>query len=83
MFPQFEGMHSISTFGVWITTASMLIMLYSWLHGMFAGKKAEANPWGSQSLEFTHTEVIPGPGNFPTPPVMPEGWSPYNYATTK
>ncbi|MDT8375942.1 MAG: cbb3-type cytochrome c oxidase subunit I [Mariprofundaceae bacterium] len=82
MFPQFESMHALATVGVVITTIGVLIMLYSWLHGMFRGEKATANPWQSQSLEFTHTDVIPGPGNFPTPPVMPEGWSPYSYDKT-
>lgn len=83
MFPQFEGVHSLSTLGAWVTSASVLIMLISWIHGMIAGQKATANPWNSQSLEFTHTDVIPGPGNFPSPPEMPEGWSPYNYSTAR
>ena len=79
MFPQFEGAQAISTIGVYISLASVILMLISWIHCMVAGQKATANPWNSMSLEFTHTEVIPGPGNFPTPPVMPEGWHPYNY----
>ncbi|HEY4732615.1 MAG TPA: cbb3-type cytochrome c oxidase subunit I, partial [Gammaproteobacteria bacterium] len=83
MFPQFEGTQAVSTIGMWIAAISILLMLFSWVHGMLKGEKAVANPWGSQSLEFTHTEVIPGPGNFPTPPVMPQGWSPYNYEKVK
>lgn len=79
MFPQFESAHSLATTGTYVTTVGILIMLISWIHCAVAGKKAVANPWGSKSLEFTHTEVIPGPGNFAEPPVLPEGWSPYAY----
>lgn len=79
MFPQFESVQQLSTYGVYVVTAGILIMLVSWIHCAVAGAKAPANPWGSKSLEFTHTEVIPGPGNFKEPPVLPEGWTPYNY----
>ncbi|MHB8354139.1 MAG: cytochrome c oxidase subunit I [Burkholderiales bacterium] len=78
-FPQFEPAQHLATYGAYITALSILIMLVSWIHCIVAGQKASANPWGSQSLEFSHTDVIPGPGNFAEPPVLPEGWSPYNY----
>jgi len=69
-----------STIGIYITFVSALLMIVVWLHGAIAGEKAtSANPWGSQSLEFTATAIIPGQGNFPTPVICPEGWHPYNF----
>jgi len=80
-FPQFESAQHVATYGAFIAGLGILVMLVSWIHGILAGEKAPANPWGSRSLEFTHTDVIPGPGNFKEPLALPEGWSPYNYGT--
>lgn len=68
-----------STIGAYITVAAVVLMLVSWIHGMIAGEEADANPWQSESLEFSQTAVIPGQGNFPDPLIIPEGWSPYGY----
>ena len=69
-----------STIGLYITFVSALLTIVTWLHGAIAGEKAtSANPWGSESLEFTATAIIPGQGNFPTPVICPEGWHPYNF----
>jgi len=69
-----------STIGLYITFVSSLLMIVVWLHGAIAGEKCtNPNPWGSESLEFTATAVIPGQGNFPTPVICPEGWHPYNF----
>ncbi|MDX8390118.1 MAG: cbb3-type cytochrome c oxidase subunit I [Mariprofundaceae bacterium] len=70
-----------STIGIYLTFVSVLLMFVSWFHGMAAGKKAGDNPWNSESLEFSHTSIIPGQGNFPDPLIISEGWSPYGYAT--
>ena len=78
-FPQFESTQFISTIGSYVIAVGALIMIVSWLHAVIAGEPAKANPWDSMSLEFSHTELIPGPGNFLTPPVLPEGWTPYSY----
>ena len=72
--------HHWSTIGIYITFVSALLMIVVWLHGAIAGEKAtSSNPWGSESLEFTATAIIPGQGNFPTPVIVPEGWHPYNF----
>lgn len=70
---------AISTVGLYITFVSVLLMFATWIHGIFKGEKSPQNPWGSQSLEWTATALIPGQGNFPTPVSVPEGWHPYNY----
>ncbi|MDX8395114.1 MAG: cbb3-type cytochrome c oxidase subunit I [Mariprofundaceae bacterium] len=71
----------MSTIGVYITFVSVVIMLVTWIHAIMAGEKAPANPWNSESLEFSQTAVVPGQGNFPDPLIIPEGWSPYGYGT--
>ncbi len=79
MFPQFQGVHQIATVGAAIFGLGMAVTIYSWIHGAIAGTKAEQNPWGSKSLEWTHALSPPGPGNFPTPVSVDASWSPYNY----
>ncbi|MDH4183299.1 MAG: cbb3-type cytochrome c oxidase subunit I [Nitrospinota bacterium] len=79
MFPQFESAQKIATLGAIFIAVAMLLTFYNWIHGAIAGPKAELNPWGSASMEWTHTESPPGPGNFPTPPTVTEDWTPYNY----
>ncbi|MBI5814708.1 MAG: cbb3-type cytochrome c oxidase subunit I [Nitrospinae bacterium] len=79
MFPQFEGAMKIATVGALIIALGMAITIITWIHGAIAGEKAPHNPWGSKSLEWTHTVYPPGAGNFPTPPTVSADWSPYNY----
>jgi len=73
------NMQAISTFGLYITIASVLLMLVTWIHGMTKGEKSSQNPWGSQSLEWTASALIAGQGNFPTPVSVEEDWHPYKY----
>lgn len=68
-----------STMGTYVTFAAVLLMFATWIHGMLAGEKSSANPWGSESLEWTSTALVPGQGNFPTPVEVAEDWHPYNY----
>ncbi|MCK5444638.1 MAG: cbb3-type cytochrome c oxidase subunit I, partial [Rhodospirillaceae bacterium] len=79
MFPQFDGMHEIATYGSFIVAAGMLLQFANFIYAAVAGKKAPLNPWNSQSLEWTHTQSPPGPGNFIDDVVVDENWSPYNY----
>jgi len=77
--PTIEKMHHIATVGAFVVLAGMTITLLNWIGSAIAGEKASSNPWGSKSLEWTHTDVIPGPGNFPEPVVLSADWTPYNY----
>lgn len=79
MFPEFEPLHKLATIGAIFITVGMVLVVGNWIYGAFAGPKAEENPWGSKSLEWTHAVSPPGAGNFPTPPKVDEEWSPYNY----
>jgi cytochrome c oxidase subunit 1 len=75
--PQLENLHSIITIGSFILGFGVLITFVNWIHGLFAGKPAGDNPWGSKSLEWT-TSTPPGPGNWPKVPDCKD-FDPYSY----
>ncbi len=79
MFPEFEPYHQVATFGAFLIAAGVTLMIAGWVISAFRGPVVGTNPWGSKSLEWTHTESPPGPGNFPRPVRVDESWTPYNY----
>jgi cytochrome c oxidase subunit I len=75
--PEFQPFHQASTIGAFILGIGFLITTVSLLRSLKNGKIAPANPWGSNSLEWT----IPSPPayyNFDKVPQVTEG--PYEYA---
>ena len=80
-FPSwFASYHHIATIGAFVTAVGAATAISNWIYCAFKGEKTVANPWGSKSLEWTHTPNPPGPGNFLEDPVVAPGWSPYDYA---
>ncbi|MCP4780203.1 MAG: cytochrome c oxidase subunit I [Hyphomicrobium sp.] len=79
MFPEFEPYHLIATFGSALVAVGVTLMIVGWIYAAFRGPKVSTNPWNSKSLEWTHTESPPGPGNFQRPVRVDESWTPYNY----
>jgi cytochrome c oxidase subunit 1 len=75
--PELEGLHMIITIGAFILGVGILITFINWIYSLFAGKKAEDNPWGSKSLEWT-LSTPPGPGNWPEVPDC-TNFDPYGY----
>jgi len=84
---QYTAFDFMSVFGdlsVFITisaivgAAAQLIFLYNFFASMIWGKKAEANPWESNTLEWT-TPVKPGHGNWPGDIPRVYRW-PYDYS---
>lgn len=80
MFPEFEVYHQAATFGAFMIGLGVALMIVGWIYSAFRGPVVGTNPWRSKSLEWTHTQSPPGPGNFPAPVVVDENWTPYNYA---
>ncbi len=78
-FPEVHGIQQVTTMGSYIILLGALVVAASWIHGLIAGKRAPENPWGSRSLEWTHTQSPPPPGNFPRIPELSDDWGPYNY----
>jgi cytochrome c oxidase subunit I len=74
--PQFTELQRISTVGSWIMVGGLGMMFGNLLHAFFHGKKAEDNPWGGTTLEWT----LPSPPayeSFEEPPVITHG--PYHF----
>ncbi len=74
-FTEFEFMHEWLSVNVFVTWAAIVgglaqfIFVYNYFHSIFYGKKAEQNPWQSNTLEWTTpVERIHGnwPGEIPT-----------------
>ena len=74
--PAYESLNQISTVGSWAITLGFIIGLVTIVHSVLKGEKAEANPWGAETLEWT----VPSPPtehNFETIPTVTAG--PYEY----
>ena len=81
---QYEFLHDMQWWNVFITmsalclAASQIIFFVNLIWSLFAGKKAEKNPWDANTLEWT-TPSPPGHGNFDTTPTVYRG--PYEYSS--
>ena len=74
--PQFHTEHVVDTVGSWFLVAGILIFLGNFVVALFKGAKAEANPWGGVTLEWT----VPSPPpteNFEEIPSITHG--PYEF----
>lgn len=78
-FPQFQPLQAFITYSSYLIFVSALVILISLIHSLIKGEKAPQNPWGSKSLEWTHTQSPPPPGNFKEPVKISEDWDPYGY----
>lgn len=74
---EYTTLHQLSTIGSYILGVGLFLVLGYWLHSLFRGKKAPANPWGSATLEWTHTTSPPEPHNFKRTPLVTRG--PYDF----
>jgi cytochrome c oxidase subunit 1 len=61
--PQFTDYHRASTMGAYTMATGLILVLCSWIHSLYRGKKAPANPWGSNTLEW-RTSSPPPHDNF-------------------
>jgi len=81
---QYEFLHDMQWWNVFITmsalclAASQIIFFVNFIWSLFAGKKADNNPWDANTLEWT-VPSPPGHGNFDTTPTVYRG--PYEYSS--
>jgi len=81
---QYEFLLPMQHWNVFITVsafllgASQIIFLYNFIVSLFAGKKAERNPWQANTLEWS-APTPPPHGNFEVQPVVYRG--PYEYSS--
>jgi cytochrome c oxidase subunit 1 len=74
---EFTTVHQVATVGSWILYAGIIIMVVNLIVSLKKGPKAEANPWGGETLEWK----VPSPPpleNFAEIPVVTTG--PYDYS---
>ena len=70
----YQWYHHVSTGGSYILTIGLVLILINWVMAK-KGKRAPANPWGGNQLEW-HTNSPPPHENFKYDPV---GTDPYHY----
>ena len=81
---QYEFLQPMQHWNVFITVsalilgASQIFFLVNFFWSLFAGKKAERNPWQANTLEWVATSPPPH-GNFEVQPVVYRG--PYEYSS--
>lgn len=75
----FHGPNIVSTIGSWVLILGLVIILYNLIHSAYKGKKADKNPWGGRTLEWT-IDSPPSLENFEEIPVIDRG--PYDYHKT-
>jgi cytochrome c oxidase subunit 1 len=66
---QFQIYHVLSTIGAYMMGLGLTIVLFNWIHSLKFGRKAPANPWGANTLEW-HTPSPPPHDNFAVQPVV-------------
>lgn len=75
---KYQDLAELSTVAAIVVFAANLIFLYNFFYSIFWGKKATANPWKSNTLEWT-TPVNPGHGNWEGEIPAVYRW-PYDYS---
>ncbi len=78
VFDTFADLNIVITIAATITVFAQFIFIYNFFYSMFKGKKASANPWKSNTLEWT-TPVDLGHGNWPGEIPTVYRW-PYDYS---
>jgi cytochrome c oxidase subunit 1 len=76
--PQFDLGHQVATVGSWFLALGLLMFFGAFVHALFRGGTADANPWGGVTLEWT----VPSPPpqeNFEKIPTITHG--PYVFGT--
>jgi len=76
---QFQPLHAFSTYGSWVLGSGLVLVLITFIHSLFKGRKAPANPWGGRTLEW-QTSSPPPTFNFDRTPIVTHG--PYDFPST-
>lgn len=77
-FSAFGDLNALVSVAAIITFGAQFIFLFNFFYSMFRGKKAPANPWRANTLEWT-TPPLPGHGNWPGEIPSVYRW-PYDYS---
>ncbi|MBD1397822.1 cbb3-type cytochrome c oxidase subunit I [Pontibacter sp. JH31] len=77
-FNMFADMNSFISIAAILGFTAQIIFLFNFVYSIFKGRRATANPWHSNTLEWT-TPVNPGHGNWPGEIPTVYRW-PYDYS---
>jgi cytochrome c oxidase subunit 1 len=77
-FSGFADLNMLVSVAAIITLSAQFIFIFNFVYAIFRGKKAPANPWNSNTLEWT-TPRLPGHGNWPGEIPTVYRW-PYDYS---
>ncbi|MCZ6520050.1 MAG: cbb3-type cytochrome c oxidase subunit I [Bacteroidetes bacterium] len=77
-FGGFTDMNMMISTAAIITFGAQLLFVFNFFYSIFKGRKATANPWGSNTLEWT-APIKPGHGNWPGKIPLVYRW-PYDYS---
>ena len=77
-FGSFADLNTLVTIAAIVTFSAQFLFLFNFFYSMFFGRKASANPWQSNTLEWT-TPPLPGHGNWPGDIPTVHRW-PYDYS---
>jgi cytochrome c oxidase subunit 1 len=77
-FNSYMDLNAFITVAAIISVFAQLIFIGNFIYSIFWGKKATANPWKSNTLEWT-TPINPGHGNWPGEIPTVYRW-PYDYS---
>ena len=72
--PPYEPLNQVSTIGSWFIALGFIIAFTALIRGMFKGEKAENNPWGAKTLEWTAGSPPPHENFLETPKVTKEAY---------
>ena len=75
---QFTDYHRASTLGAYTMAAGLFLVAGTWVWSLRRGKKAPANPWGANTLEW-RTPSPPPHDNFKVPPVADDPYNLYGW----
>ncbi len=77
-FSTFTDLNAFISIAAVLTFVAQFIFLFNFFYSIFRGRKAPANPWNSNTLEWT-TPINPGHGNWPGEIPKVYRW-PYDYS---
>ncbi|MBS1951311.1 MAG: cbb3-type cytochrome c oxidase subunit I [Bacteroidetes bacterium] len=77
-FSGFTDLNMVVSISAIVTLLTQFIFLFNFIYSIFRGRLAPANPWGSNTLEWT-TPRYPGHGNWPGEIPTVYRW-PYDYS---
>ena len=75
----FVDLNAFITGAAIVTGLAQLLFLYNFFYSLGFGRKASANPWQSNTLEWTTPAGVPGHGNWPGAIPTVHRW-PYGYS---